>query len=80
MRKKLAILALTAVLAACGSKKELVRPQGDPVPPKPAFAETAPTSDELLAPDSQSRPERSDELLRRSQRREDDRFDLPPTD
>lgn len=78
--KRLAILTLTAALAACGAKKQLVRPQGDPVPPKPAFAETAPTSDELLTPDSQSRPQRSDELLRRSQRREDDRFDLPPTD
>jgi len=77
--KRYVILMLATALAGCGSKKALVRPAGDPVPPKPAFADTAPTSDELITPDVQARPDRSDEVLRRSQRRDDDRFDLPPT-
>ena len=76
----LTILVLSAALTACGSKKQLTRPAGDPVPPKPAMAETAPTSDALVTPDSQARPDRNDEVLKRSQRRGDDRFDLPPTD
>lgn len=83
MRKPFAVLtmlALGAALAACGSKKPLARPAGDPVPAKPATAETAPDSDALVTPDSQARPDRNDEVLKRSQRRQDDRFDLPPTD
>jgi predicted small lipoprotein YifL len=78
--KKLLALALLAALAACGSKKPLTRPAGDPVPPTPYAAETAPNSDAMVAPDSQSRPDRSDEVLKRSERRDDDRFSLPPTD
>jgi hypothetical protein len=38
------------------------------------------TTDELLAPPPVGRPGRVDELLRRSEEREDDRFDLPPGD
>lgn len=78
MTKALAILLVTA-LAACGSKRELARPAGDGIPPVPAAANRAPTSDELLTADDQARPRRSDEALRRSERREDDRFDLPPS-
>jgi len=83
MRKPFAVLTmlmLAAALGGCGSKKALSRPSGDPVPPKPAAAETAPDSDALVTPDSQARPDRSDEVLKRSQRRGEDRFDLPPTD
>ena len=38
------------------------------------------TTDELLTPPPVGRPGRVDELLRRSEEREDDRFDLPPGD
>jgi len=38
----------------------------------------APSGEELLVPSSQAKPERSDELLRRSEKRQDDEFDLPP--
>jgi hypothetical protein len=34
----------------------------------------------LLTPPPIARPERVDELLRRSEEREEDRFDLPPPD
>ncbi len=75
----LTILLLSVALSACGSKKPLARPAGDPVPPTPAAAEAAPDSDALVTPDTQARPDRSDEVLKRSQRRGEDRFDLPPT-
>jgi hypothetical protein len=31
-----------------------------------------------MTPDQQARPKRSDELLRRSEERREDKFDLPP--
>jgi hypothetical protein len=37
-----------------------------------------PTSEDLLALDTQAAPERSVELRKRSEEREDDPFDLPP--
>jgi hypothetical protein len=39
----------------------------------------APTTDEMLDPPPIARPERAGEPLRRSEEREDDRFDLPPS-
>ena len=51
----------------------------------PAFAladqqrsRTTPTAEELLTTPSYADPERVDELIKRSQRRPVDRFDLPP--
>jgi hypothetical protein len=38
------------------------------------------TTEEMLTPPPIARPERVDELLRRSQERREDRFDLPPGD
>jgi hypothetical protein len=38
------------------------------------------TTDELLEPSPIARPGRVDELLRRSEERENDRYDLPPGD
>ncbi len=75
-------LAFTAVatllLAACGRREALSPAPGTSVPPAPAMAARAPTTDELLQPTAIARPERVDELLKRSEEREDDRFDLPP--
>ncbi|MCJ8158953.1 lipoprotein [Sphingomonas sp. LaA6.9] len=79
MRKLVIVSALALALAGCGSKKPLARPAGDQVPPVPAAARTAPTSEDMLTPDDQARPERQDEILKQSQEREDDKFDLPPT-
>ena len=72
--------ALTALLAlsACGGRQELTPKAGASLPPKAAAATTAPTPDELVKPDDQARPKRSDELLLRSEKRRDDPFDLPP--
>jgi hypothetical protein len=43
------------------------------------MAARAPTTDELLTPPPHARPARQDDGLRRSEEREDDPFDLPPT-
>ena len=79
MKKLIAASLLVLALAGCGSKKDLFRPEGDPVPVKPATDIDALTSEEMITPSEQSRPERADEILRRSEKRQDDRFDLPPT-
>ena len=41
-------------------------------------AEKPPTAQELLKPSNQARPARSDELLRSSEERRSDDYDLPP--
>lgn len=71
-------LALALLLAACGSREPLRPAPGDSFPVAPAMATRTPTVDEMLEPTPIARPERVDELLRRSEEREDDRFDLPP--
>ena len=75
-----AVLAATTLLAlaACGKKEQLRPAEGHMLPPKPATATTQPTVQELLIPPVQMRPGRSDDVLRRSEERPDDKFDLPP--
>jgi predicted small lipoprotein YifL len=73
-----AIAALLALLAGCGQREPLRPRPGDSLPVAPAMSARAPTTEELLTPPPVARPERTDELLRRSEAREDDRFDLPP--
>ena len=68
------------MLGACGLREPLRPAPGQQMPPAPAMAPRAMTTDELLAPPPIARPGRVDELLRRSEVREDDRFDLPPGD
>ena len=71
-------IATTALLGACGSKQDLKPVAGQPDPVIPVGATRAPTTEELTTPDAQARPARSDELLKRSEQREPDDFDLPP--
>lgn len=78
MRKAAIAIALLTTLAACGSREALRPAPGNSLPPKPAMAPTQPTTTDLLTPRPQERPERSEELLRQSEERRDDRFDLPP--
>ena len=73
-----ALAAIALLLSACGSREPLRPAPGDTLPPAPAMASEPPTTDELLEPPPIARPERVDELLKRSEEREDDRFDLPP--
>ena len=77
--KQIALAALALILlAGCGGREPLRPAPGDTMPPAPAAASEPPTTDELLEPTPNARPERVDELLTRSEEREDDRFDLPP--
>jgi hypothetical protein len=78
--KSLWILAIAAaaLLAGCGKVTELKPAQGQSLPVKPLMARTTPTADMLLTPPPYARPQRVDELVKKSQPREADPFDLPP--
>jgi hypothetical protein len=71
-------IAALLMLSACGGRGELKPPPGEPLPVAPYGARATPTPTELVTPTSQARPQRSDELLKSSERRADDPFDLPP--
>jgi predicted small lipoprotein YifL len=74
-----AAFAFLFLAAGCGQVEPLQPPAGEPLPPAPATAARAPTTDEMLTPPPIARPTRTEDTLRRSEEREDDRFDLPPT-
>jgi len=71
-------LAFAATLSGCGQTQDLRPAAGESLPPPPYGRADRPTAEELLALDPQAAPERSVELRRRSEEREDDPFDLPP--
>ena len=77
MRRTILVTVAVAALAGCGGQQDLKLAPGQ-VPVRPAMAARAPTADELLEPPPISRPDRTTEILKRSQEREPDRFDLPP--
>jgi hypothetical protein len=77
------IVLLTAgclVAAACGKTAQLQPARGQSLPVKPLLAKATPTAEQLLELPTNARPERVDELIKRSQPRQPDRFDLPPPD
>jgi len=76
--RHLPILIACAVLAACGQKQSLKPPADAPPPPKPVTAPAAPSAEDLLKRQPSERPGRSDELLTKSEPRQDDPFDQPP--
>ena len=75
---RLGPIVATALLAGCGSMSELKPPPGEPLPVKPLMARTTPTPEQLLTVPVYARPDRVDELVKRSQPRSADPFDLPP--
>lgn len=75
--RSLVVLA-ASLLAGCGSAGSLKPAPGESLPVAPYGARATPTPDDLLTPTTQQRPERSTELLRRSEERRSDEFDLPP--
>ena len=72
------LLAALLGLAACGSMTDLKPAKGEPLPVKPLMARTTPTPNQLLEPPVYARPNRVDELVKRSAPRGTDPFDLPP--
>ncbi len=78
MKQILWIGAAALTVTACGNRTELKPLAGKNLPVAPRGAEAPKKPSELLEPSTQARPERNVELLRRSEEREDDEFDLPP--
>jgi hypothetical protein len=76
--RRAASIAALALLAGCGRVAELQPASGERLPVKPLMARATPTPDELLTPPTYARPDRVDELVRRSQPRQADPFDLAP--
>jgi hypothetical protein len=73
------LLAVSLIaLAGCGRVSELKPEAGHSLPVKPLLARTTPTANELLTPPTYARPDRVDELMKRSTARKADPFDLPP--
>ena len=77
MRRILFVLSFGA-LAVCGRQVDLRPAAGQPMPVKPLMAKSTLTVEQLLTPPTYARPNRIDELLKRSQPRPTDPFDLPP--
>ena len=78
--KPLRLLLLVAALGlgSCGRVADLEPAPGKSLPVRPMMARTTPTPEDLLTPPVYARPDRVDELIRRSQPRRPDPFDLPP--
>src|SRR5688572_17711393 len=80
MVRRVGIVVAIALLFGCGRVATLRPAQGEPLPIKPLMAQTTPSAEQLLTPPTNADPERVDELIKRSQPRPVDRFDLPPAD
>lgn len=71
--------AAMALVAGCGSRAPLSPEAGRQLPVAAVGSTQSQTAEQLTTPPAQARPGRSDELLKRSEERQDDEFDLPPT-
>ena len=80
MMRRIALVMLALAVASCGSVSDLEPQAGKSLPQKPALASRTPTAEQLLELPSQAAPRRVDELNRRGEVRQVDRFDLPPPD
>jgi hypothetical protein len=77
-RVRTSLLMSVALLAGCGKVADLKPAKGQSLPVKPLLARTTPTPDQLLTPPPYAAPERVDELMKKSEPRSVDPFDLPP--
>ncbi|HEY0629526.1 MAG TPA: hypothetical protein VGD23_09365 [Sphingomicrobium sp.] len=80
MRKLLVIAILALAATGCARVADLQPQAGKSLPQKPALASRALTAAELLQLPPHADPERVDELTKRGEVRQADRFDLPPPD
>ena len=78
--KRVVLVGVFLLAGGCGQMAELQPERGEPLPVKPLLARTTPTAEQLLTPPTNADPERIDELVKRSEPRKPDRFDLPPPD
>lgn len=77
---RIAPLLLVAALGlgGCGGVADLKPTKGKSLPVKPAMARTTPDAEALLDLPPQARPDRVDELVKKSEPRQSDPFDLAP--
>ena len=66
------------LLGGCGRVVDLKPAAGEPLPVKPLMARTTPTPEQLLTIPPYAKPDRVDELMKRSEPRAQDPFNLPP--
>ncbi len=71
-------MAAVVLIAGCGRVADLKPAAGHSLPVKPLMARTTPTPEQLLTIPSYAKPDRVDELMKRSEPRPPDPFDLPP--
>lgn len=76
--ERILLIAAIMLLAGCGRVADLQPRPGHPLPVKPRMARATPTVQQLLTPPTYAHPDRVDELVKRSQPRAADPFDLPP--
>ena len=72
------IIGVAMCVAGCGKVGDLEPRTGNSMPPQAYGQTTDQTAKILTTPSVQARPGRTDELLKRSERRGDDPFDIPP--
>lgn len=73
------LIAGTAILlVSCGRVSALKPEAGKSLPVAAHGAKEKSTAEQLIEPSTQARPGRTDELLKQSEDRADDKFDLPP--
>jgi hypothetical protein len=75
---RFALVAAVLALGGCGRVSDLKPAAGHSLPVKPMMARTTPTATDLLTIPTYARPDRVDELVKKSQPRAADPFDLPP--
>jgi hypothetical protein len=75
---RLTFAVALGALASCGRVADLKPAAGRSLPVKPLMARATPTAEQLLTTPTYARPDRVDELIKKSQPRAADPFDLPP--
>ena len=78
MRSRLACVLMLAATASCGRVADLKPAPGHALPVKPLMASETPDATQLLTPPPYARPDRIDELVKKSEPRKPDPFDLAP--
>lgn len=78
LQRVLLVFGIALTTTACGLVGDLEPRSGNALPPQAYGQTTAQSGQILTTPSVQARPGRTDELLKRSDRREDDPFDVAP--
>ena len=78
MRRSLYMSLSAMALAGCGRVADLKPAPGQSLPVRPLMARSTPTANDLLTLPPYAKPDRVDELMKRSEPRPQDPFDLPP--